>query len=152
MFEGWERSAAGILIVSVAPDGEPVVLLGRDDASKGGRWSDFAGGSDEIDETIAHTATRELREEAGDAVVVTVGALRDAPSVEDETPSGKKIVRFVVRVPFDPSVHARFRRERRGDGEKTDLRWFSLRHLPPMRLCFARQMARDASRILELAA
>ena len=59
-FIGWERSAAGILIVSVSPDGEPVVLLGRDEVRKGGRLSDFAGGADDVDETIDYTAVREL--------------------------------------------------------------------------------------------
>ena len=135
--------------MSVAPDGEPVVLLGRDEAKKGGRWSDFAGGSEETDDTIAHTAVRELREEAGGVVAATAGDLRDAPIFEDETPSGKTIARFVLRVPFDPDIPARFWRERRGDGEKRELRWFALRRLPPMRLCFARQMARDRFRIIE---
>ena len=136
--------------MSVAPDGEPVVLLGRDEARKGGRYSDFAGGAEEKDETIAHTAARELLEEAGGVVEVNAGDLLDAPVFEDETPSGKIITRFVVRVPFDPYIHARFGRERRGDGEKQDLRWFALRRLPPMRLCFAKQMARDGVRIAEL--
>ena len=103
-----------------------------------------------MDETIAHTAVRELLEEAGGIIEASVEDLRDVHTFEDETPSGKTIVRFVLRVPFDPTIYDRFRRERRGDGEKRALDWFSLRNLPPMRLCFAKQMARDVGRILEM--
>ena len=149
MFVGWEKSAAGVLIVAEAPCGEPVFLLGLDAREKGGRWSDFSGGAEEADDTIEAVALREFREEAGGVIDISAGDLSEALTFVDTTPTGKTITRYTVRVPFDASIPRRFGMGKCGDGEKTELRWFSLRDPPRnMRRCFAIQMRRDVSNIL----
>lgn len=137
--------AAGVLPVSVRPDGEPVALLGLDAWSKGGKWSDFAGGAEPGDASPEDTALRELREETGGKCVRLCAAdLGNAMCVRDETPSGKVIVRFVARVPWDPDAPRRFV----PNAEKTAAAWFELRRLPRLRYVFYCQMERDMPRLV----
>lgn len=137
--------AAGIMPVSVTPEGVPVVLLGRDAISKGGAWSDFCGGSERIDAGPHDTALREFWEETAGAM--RLPDLQHAILFRDRTPSGKELLRYVARVPFDPAVTERFDPDKCKNREKVELRWFELCRLPPMRRMFAAQMRRDAERI-----
>lgn len=61
-----EACAAGVLPVSISPEGERVVLLGYGSCSQGGAyrnfWSDF-GGKLDPDETAKEAALREFHEE-----------------------------------------------------------------------------------------
>lgn len=143
-----DRWAAGVLPVSVR-ESVPVVLLGLDARDKGGKWSDFAGGGEGCDPSPRHTALRELDEETGGAVRLTLADL-ETPLLElrDVTPSGKSLHRFVVRVPFDPDLPGRFRGSK--DDEKAALAWFPLDALPPLRRVFWQQMRRDAPAISRL--
>lgn len=140
MAAGW---AAGVLPVAVEPvTGTVVVLLGRDAAAKGGTWSDFAGGGEPEDPSPRHTALRELAEETGGALALTLDDLRDALEFRGVTSSGKALFRYVVRVPFDPEVPRRFKGSK--DDEKTALGWFPLDAPPPLRRVFGQQLRRDA--------
>lgn len=136
--------AAGVLPVCVH-DGVAMVLLGLDARSKGGKWSDFAGGGEPEDASPAHTALRELDEETGGAVVVTHEDLRASLRFQGVTPSGKTLHRFVAVVEYDESVSMRFPGSK--DQEKVALAWFPLHALPPLRRCFDAQMRVDADAI-----
>ncbi len=133
------RWAAGVLPVAVTPGGAVVTLLGRDHARKGGRWSDFAGGGEACDAAPRDTALRELDEETGGLVRLR---LDDALEFTSTTPSGKRLHRYVVRVPFDEDLPARFAGSK--DDEKVAVGWFALGALPPLRHVFWRQMQEDA--------
>ncbi|NBU16385.1 MAG: NUDIX domain-containing protein [Actinobacteria bacterium] len=137
--------AAGILLVAVH-DGVPVMLLGRDHWSKGGKWSDFAGGGEAVDWSPEATALRELDEETGGAVRLSINDLAGCLRMTDVTPSGKTLHRFVVRVPYDPKIPLTFRSAK--DQEKTELRWFPMRSPPPLRRVFWHQLHRDGDRIM----
>lgn len=137
--------AAGVLPVAVMPTGEVVVLLGLDAATKGGRWSDFVGGIEPEDASPRHTALRELAEETGKALTLSMSDLEDSLEVRDTTPSGKHLHRYVVRIPFDAALPRTFAGSK--DDEKTALAWFSLHRLPCMRRVFGDQMRRDARAI-----
>lgn len=143
-----ERWAAGVLPVAVH-HGRPEVLLGLDARDKGGKWSDFAGGGETCDPSPRHTALRELDEETGGVVRMTLADL-EAPLLElrDVTPSGKSLHRYVVRVPFDADLPGRFTGSK--DHEKTALAWFPLDALPPLRRVFWQQMRRDGPAIARL--
>lgn len=141
MAAGW---AAGVLPVAVEPvTGTVVVLLGRDAADKGAKWSDFAGGGEPEDPSPRHTALRELAEETGGALALTIENLQDALEFRGVTPSGKALHRFVVRVPYDADLPNRFVGSK--DDEKTALGWFPLDAPPPLRRVFGQQLRRDAS-------
>lgn len=138
--------AAGVLPVAVSSDRVPVVLLGLDARFKGGKWSDFAGGGEPEDESPRHTALRELGEETGGVVTMGLDDLDRATEFLDVTPSGKRIHRYLVVVPFDDALPGRFAGSK--GNEKTKLGWFSLHDLPAMRPVFAKQMTRDRDAIL----
>lgn len=138
------RWAAGVLPVSVR-DGEPVVLLGLDSRSKGGKWSDFAGGGEDTDASPRHTAVRELAEETGDLVRMHPDDLEGALRLGGVTPSGKALHRFVAAVPYDAALPSRFQGAK--DGEKVAVRWFPLDALPRMRWVFEHQMRVDVPAI-----
>lgn len=146
MAHGW---AAGVLPVAVREDGQPVILLGLDARDKGGKWSDFAGGGESCDPSPKHTALRELDEETGGAVRLTLADL-ETPLLElqDVTPSGKSLHRYVVRVTHDASLPDRFRGSK--DDEKVALAWWPLDALPPLRRVFWQQMRRDGLAIARL--
>lgn len=142
---GW---AAGVLPVCASPsDGRCMLLLGQDSRSKGGKWSDFAGGGEACDASPLHTAVRELDEETGGLLRWDAGRLEeglrrgDVLEFRSVTPSGRDIRRFVVRVPFDPSLPSRFAGSK--DDEKVALGWFPMSAMPPLRHVFASQMWRD---------
>lgn len=137
---GWESWAAGVLPVS-AVDGMPVVLLGRDARSKGGKWSDFTGGGEPEDADPRHTALRELEEETGGAVAMRLEDLDGGLHFEGTTPSGKILHRYIVRVPYDQDLPLRFRGSK--DDEKDAVAWFPLAALPPLRHVFWLQMRED---------
>jgi 8-oxo-dGTP pyrophosphatase MutT (NUDIX family) len=142
--------AAGVLPVAVDPvTGAAVVLLGLDARSKGGRWSDFAGGGEPCDATPRATAVRELAEETGGLLVMRPADLDGALELGGKTPSGKTLHRFVVAVPYDVGLPARFRRAK--DDEKTALWWFPLDALPRMRRVFEAQMRADGPAVAEYA-
>lgn len=134
--------AAGVLPISVRPDGKCVVLLGRDSAAKGGKWSDFAGGREGRDATAADTAARELDEETGGVLRASRESLARCMLLRDATPGGRSMWRYALRIGYDAALPARFRGSK--DDEKTALAWFPVRRLPPMRRVFAQQMRRDA--------
>lgn len=144
--DSWQSWAAGVLPVAWHPGapgwpGEPVVLLGRDAPSKGGTWSDFAGGGEAGDESPVHTALRELAEETGGALTLAPRDLDGALVFTGTTPSGKVLHRYVVRVDYDPTLPRRFTGSK--GGEKRGLAWFPLRALPPLRRVFLLQMRQD---------
>lgn len=141
-----ERWAAGVLPVAVTPEGAVVALLGKDNASKGGRWSDFAGGGEACDAAPRDTALRELDEETGGVVCVD---LEGALEFTSTTPSGKTLHRYVVRVPFDEDLPKRFGGSK--DDEKVEVAWFALGALPPLRHVFWRQMREDTPAIAAFA-
>lgn len=142
----WQSWAAGVLPVAWHPGapgspGEPMVLLGRDAPTKGGKWSDFAGGGEAGDASPAHTALRELAEETGGALTLAPRDLEGALVFTSTTPSGKVLHRYVVRVDYDPALPRRFTGSK--GGEKRGLAWFPLRALPPLRRVFLVQMRED---------
>lgn len=142
--------AAGVLPVATHPaTGEAMVLLGLDARAKGGKWSDFAGGGEAGDATPAHTALRELAEETGGALTLRLEDLDGAMRLGGVTPSGKRLHRFVARVPFDAALPARFCGAK--DREKTAIAWFPLAALPRMRFVFAAQMRADGAAIARFA-
>ena len=148
---GWEAWAAGVLIVAM--DGPtPVVLLGLDARDKGGKWSDFAGGGEPEDACPRHTAVRELSEETGGVVSLSVGDLEPGHAMHfrGTTPSGKVLHRYVVRAAYDPGLPSRFTGSK--DDEKVAIAWFPLAALPPLRYVFAQQMRRDGRLIAGYAA
>lgn len=150
-----DRWAAGVLPVAVREGGRgqpvPVILLGLDARDKGGKWSDFAGGGEECDPSPRHTALRELDEETGGVVRLTLADLEASLlELRDVTPSGKSLHRYVVRVPYDADLPSRFTGAK--DDEKAALAWFPLDALPPLRRVFAQQMRRDGASIARLAA
>ena len=140
----WHSWAAGILPVAVH-DGTPFVLLGKDSRCKGGKWSDFAGGGEAVDETPRHTALRELDEETGGCVSMTLDDLQNCMVFQSTTPSGKVLHRYIVRVEYDPHLPARFSGSK--DDEKAGIDWFPLGALPPLRHVFWKQMLEDRRRI-----
>lgn len=140
--------AAGVLPVSTMDDETPVVLLGRDARWKGGGWSDFAGGGETVDASPEDTALRELEEETSGLVRLERADLLVAARFRDVTPRGKTLHRFVVRVPFDPSLPDRFVE----NPEKVAIAWFALNKLPYLRRVFETQMRRDAEAIATYAA
>jgi 8-oxo-dGTP pyrophosphatase MutT (NUDIX family) len=147
---GWESWAAGVLIVAVV-DQTPVVLLGRDARNKGGKWSDFAGGGEPEDACPRHTAVRELSEETGGVVALSVEDLEAgrAMHLQGTTPSGKVLHRYIVRAAYDPSLPSRFTGSV-GD-EKQGIAWFPLAALPPLRHVFWHQMRQDGRLIARYA-
>lgn len=140
----YRRWAAGVLPVAVTDDGV-MVLLGRDSRDKGGRWSDFAGGGEAVDASPRHTALRELAEETGGALTLSLTDLDSALQFRDRTPSGKVLHRYVATVPHDPGLPTKFTGAK--DGEKTALAWFPLASPPPLRRVFESQLRRDAPAI-----
>ena len=147
---GWESWAAGILLVAVH-EGMPVVLLGLDARDKGGKWSDFAGGGEPEDADPRHTAVRELREETGGVLALSVADLDPAARCRPgTTPSGKTLHRYILRMAYDPGLPARFTGSQ--DGEKVALGWFPLAALPPLRHVFWQQMREDRRPIARFAA
>lgn len=147
MAEFW---AAGILPVAVHPvDGGAMVLLGRDEWSKGGHWSDFAGGGEREDACPRHTALRELQEETGGALTMRLADLDGALEFRGATPSGKALHRYVVAMAYDAALPSRFRGSK--DGEKMAMAWFPLRELPRLRRVFGLQMREDAPAIAAFA-
>lgn len=143
---GW---AAGVLPVA-ARAGVPVALLGLDARSKGGKWSDFAGGGEPEDPTPAHTALRELAEETGGALALGHEELRAALRFSGVTPSGKALHRYVVKIQYDEMIPARFSGSK--NDEKVALAWFPLHSLPPLRRAFDAQMRLDNRAISRYAA
>lgn len=141
--------AAGVLPVAVAPTGEVVVLLGLDAVSKGGQWSDFVGGHEPEDASPRHTALRELAEETGHMLPLSLVDLDSSLELRGTTPSGKQLHRFAVCIPFDAGLPGRFTGSK--DDEKVVLEWFDLRRLPRMRRVFRDQMRRDAWLVARLA-
>ena len=144
--DSWQSWAAGVLPVAwhsrgAGWPGEAMVLLGRDAPSKGGTWSDFAGGGEAGDESPVHTALRELAEETGGALTLAPRDLDGALVFTGTTPSGKVLHRYVVRVDYDPALPRRFTGSK--GGEKRGLAWFPLRALPPLRRVFLLQMRQD---------
>ncbi len=137
--------AAGVLPVAVHPvTGAAMVLLARDAQSKGGHWSDFAGGREPEDAAPQDTALRELREETGGGLVMRHDHLRGALEFRGTTPSGKTLYRYVVRMPLvDVALGV--------NDEKTALAWFPLDALPPLRYVFRHQMQRDREAIRRFA-
>lgn len=145
-----QRWAAGVLPVAVHPHaGTPMLLLGLDARSKGGKWSDFAGGGEACDASPHHTALRELAEETGGTLTLSTADLADALEFRGTTPTGKSLFRYVVRVDFDDTIQTRFRGSK--DDEKIALDWFPLHALPPLRRSFALQMRADAPAIRDYA-
>lgn len=146
MADAWQSWAAGILPTALHPvSGSPMVLLGRDSRSKGGHWSDFAGGGEAEDATPCHTAIRELAEETGGLLRMAPEDLRGALEFRGTTPSGKTLYRYIVPIAYDASLPGRFTDSH--GGEKTAVAWFHLGALPPMRRVFWQQMRADQAAI-----
>ncbi len=113
----------------VCIDGEGRILLGK--RADNHLWA-YAGGALEIDEYVEDCARRELYEEMGlTAEELTFFRVNCGPEAHYIYPNGDEVSNFEI-------VHLcrRWRGEPRpGDGEMTELRFFSPEEIDPEKLC-----------------
>lgn len=132
---------ASILLFSIAPDGYVYFLLGKEATHEGykesGMWSDFGGGAS-LQENEYDCAAREFLEETQRCInpfPATCGhTLPDASAIAHElrnenytaridfnfldTRRPRTYTTFLVKIPWDPSVRARFAKRTRSSTQQ----------------------------------
>ena len=115
-----------------------VLLIRRGNEPYKGYWA-FPGGFLEMDETVAHCAERELKEETG--IVLTGMQLVGIYSDVERDPRGRVITAAYTAMTTMPEAKA-------GD-DAAAARWWPLNALPKLAFDHAKILA-DANRILEI--
>jgi 8-oxo-dGTP pyrophosphatase MutT (NUDIX family) len=118
--------AAGIIPYTIT-DGVYSFLLGYE--SRG--WSGFAGGCEDTDLSIEHTAIREFHEETANIFLQYPIDLKYSRLCKDKTPSGKNMYIWFVQFPEQFCLDAFEENTKRYQDvrcyiEKSKLQWFTL--------------------------
>jgi 8-oxo-dGTP diphosphatase len=121
-----ERPVVGI--GTVVWSGDQVLLVRRGRPPRVGQWS-LPGGAQELGETVAETARREVREEAGIEILLAPEPIATIDLIERD-PDGR--VRFHYTL-IDFLAEAEQGELQAGD-DAAEARWFALDELPALGL------------------